>query len=254
MKKLVILCMITVLVLVPLAAALGCQQQPAPAPTPAPTPAPAAPTPTPSPPPPEPSPPPEPTVISEVVLYSDDFSDETRGWDTFDDEDGSAFYHDEALHLKNNTFAEYDTVSFYSRQEFTDFVLEVETKLVDGTDDNSHHVLCRVQPTIESNNYRFVISADGYYGLGKEVNGELIEMISMTRSIHIRKGKDTVNLMRVECIGSTLRLSANGHLLVEEVDSTFTSGFLGLGATAWTEQHGKTFTEITFDNLVVTTP
>ena len=70
--------------------------------------------------------------------------------------------------------------------------------------------------------------------------------------MHILTGKDSVNLMRVECIGSNLRLSVNGHLLAEVTDSIFASGFLALSATAWTEQHGKKFSEIAFDNLVVT--
>jgi len=130
----------------------------------------------------------------------------------------------------------------------------VETKLVDGTDDNSHQVICRAQNTVEPNYYTFVISADGYYGIGKVVNWEIIELVPMTRSIHIHAGKDAVNLMRIECVGSNLRLLVNGHSLAEAVDFTFASGYLGFAATGWTEQHGKTFTEIAFDNLVVTIP
>jgi len=34
------------------------------------------------------------------VLFSDDFTDESRGWDTYSDMEGSVFYHDGALHLK----------------------------------------------------------------------------------------------------------------------------------------------------------
>lgn len=203
---------------------------------------------------PVPTPPPPTPEISKEVLYSDDFSNETSGWDTYEDEDGSTFYYDEEFHLKPNTFAEYDVVSYYTHQIFTDFVLEVETRLVDGADDNSQQVLVRVQSTEEPNYYGFAISADGYYGVAKVVNGELIELFSMTRSIHVLKGKDAVNLMRVECVGSNLRLSVNGYLLAEVTDSSFASGFLGFAGTAWTEQHGKTFSEIAFDNLVVTSP
>lgn len=194
------------------------------------------------------------TAGPKQVLFSDDFSDETSGWDTYSDVEGSASYRNGALHLKNNIFAEYATYSYYPPQEFRDFSLEVETKLVDGTDDNWHQVLCRVQETVEPKYYGFAISADGYYGIGKVVNWETIELVPITRSIHIHTGKDTVNVMRIECVGSNLRLSVNGHLLTEVVDSTFTSGYLGLAATGWTEQHGKTFTEIAFDNLVVTIP
>jgi len=194
------------------------------------------------------------TAGPKQVLFSDDFSDETSGWDTYSDVEGSAFYRNGALHLKNNVFAEYATYSYYPPQEFRDFSLEVETKLVDGTDDNWHQVLCRVQETVEPEYYEFAISADGYYEIGMLANGERIQLVPITRSIHIHTGKDAVNVMRIECVGSNLRLSVNGHLLTEVVDSTFASGYLGLAATAWTEQYGKTFTEIAFDNLVVTLP
>lgn len=193
------------------------------------------------------------TSVHRQVLFSDDFSDESSAWDTYSDTEGSAFYHDGALHLKANTFAEYAVVS-YHRQEFTDFALEVETKLVEGTDDNWHQVFCRIQNTIVPEYYEYAISADGYYRLGKVVNEEPIELVPTTRSIHIHTGENAVNLMRIECVGSNLRLSVNGHLLAETEDSTYASGSLGLAATGWMEQHGKTFTEIAFDNLVVTTP
>lgn len=32
---------------------------------------------------------------------------------------------------------------------------------------------------------------------------------------HVLQGRDAINLVRVECVGSTLRLSVNGHLLTE---------------------------------------
>lgn len=243
MMKEMIVVLIVMTILLPLTIVSGCQQQAetptVPSPTPAPTPAPG----------------PSPTQVSGAVLYSDGFQDETSGWDTFDDEIGSAYYEDGWLHLKNYIYAEFDTTSYGRQsQSFTDFVLEVETKLVEGTDDNFHQVLCRAQPTEEANYYAFGISADGYYIIAKDVNGEVAEIVSPTRSIHILTGKDAVNLMRVECVGNNLRLSVNGHLLAEVTDSTFADGYLGLAATACSEQNGKKFSEIAFDNLVVTAP
>ncbi|MBA7687353.1 hypothetical protein ES703_95814 [subsurface metagenome] len=223
---------------------------PAPTPTPAPTP---SPSPVPAPAPTDvPSTPRIPEVSSEV-LYTHDFSSETgSGWDTYTDTEGSVFYEGGTLHVKANVYTDFDTGSLYNVQEFADFALEVETALVDGTDDNSHEILCRVQSTYENNYYCFVISADGFYGLGKYVNDEAIDINPATRSIHINKGRDAINLVRVECVEDNLRLLVNGHLLIDVVDSSFSSGYIGLGACAFTEQDGKDYSEIIFDNVIVT--
>ena len=101
------------------------------------------------------------------VLFSDDFSDEADGWDTFSDEEGSVFYSNGWLHLVNYTSAPLAT-STYAYQYFTDFILDVETKLVEGTDDNWHQVACRFID--EDNFYEFGISADGYYAIAKYVD------------------------------------------------------------------------------------
>lgn len=237
MKRVAILCAIMLLSFTPAALLVGCQQEPAPGP-------------------PAPTTPPPPPASSGVVLYSDDFSGEMSGWETFDDENGWCIYKGGWLHLTNYTYAEYDTYSLIQK-EFSDFILEVETKYVDGTTDNSHGVYCRADIYSESEImpcYGFFISADGYYGIVKNVKDESVVLVPPTRSIHINKGRDVVNLMRIECIGSNLRLSVNGHLLTEVQDDSLSSGVLGLVATAWTEQDGKRFSEIAFDNIVVTAP
>ena len=211
--------------------------------------------PTPAPPPPAPVPTPsEAPEISGAVLYSDDFSDDTSGWETFDDEDGWCCYKGGWLHITNYTYAEYDSYADMKRREFSDFVLEIDTKLIDGTMDNAHHVVCRMSADPKAQEwsyYGFSISADGYYGITKAIGDELIELVPASRSIHIKKGRDVINVMRVECIGNNLRLSVNGHFLVEAQDSGLDTGWLSLGVTALSEQEGKTFTQIGFDNIVV---
>ena len=248
MKKLVVNYTIVVLtlllVVLPIMAACTKSE---PAPTPAPTPSPLpAPVPVPSPPP----------TSAPHVLFSDDFSNEASGWDTFEDENGWVIYEGGWLHLTNYTYAEYDTYSCIHK-EFSDFILEVETKLVDGTVNNLHGVYCRADSLSEGEIlpcYVLGISADGYYAIQKVVEGEIITLVSPTRSIHINKGRDVVNLMRIECIGSNLRLAVNGHVLTEVQDDSHSSGVLALVTTAWTEQDGKSFSEVAFDNIVVTAP
>ena len=181
------------------------------------------------------------------VLFSDDFSDEAGVWDTYDAEYGSVFYEDGWLHLINNNPAEFATGTWANRH-FTDFILEVETRLVAGTDSNWHMVQCRYQ---DSNNYyRFGTSADGYYFISKFVNRNWIDLASVTYSSYINQGVDAVNLIHIECIGSNLSLSVNGHLLWEGADAAFTGGDIVLVASAL----AGTFTEVAFDNIVVSEP
>ena len=81
---------------------------------------------------PTPTPPPTSTP---TVLLSDDFSDPSSGWLTYSDYEGSAFYQAGWLHIRDEAFGELSEAC-YAGQNFADFVLEVETKLVAGTDNN----------------------------------------------------------------------------------------------------------------------
>ena len=181
------------------------------------------------------------------VLFSDDFNDEAGDWDIYSDDFGSVFYEDGWLHLINNNPAEFATGT-WANQYFTDFILEVETKLIAGTDSNWYMVHCRHQ--LGSNYYRFGISADGYYFVAKYVDGDPTFLASSTYSSFISQGVDAVNLIHIECIGSNLNLSVNGHLLWEGTDTTLTGGDIVLVADALE----GTFTEVAFDNIVVNQP
>jgi len=200
-----------------------------------------------------PAPSPTPTPTPAPVLFKDDFSNDSSGWDTYSDEGGAAFYQDGWLHVRNNASNEYADYS-YSHQYFTDFVLEVETKLVNGTDENWHIVTARDDGT--ENYYTFGISADGYYAVSKRVDGLRTVFKEPTLSIYIKQGKGVINIVRVECVGSDLSLSVNGHLLANVSDSTFTGGDITLGASlpVGTSVSESQFTEVAFDNIIIIAP
>jgi hypothetical protein len=182
-----------------------------------------------------------------VVLYSDDFSSDASGWDTFEDEERWVSYEEGWLHITNYNSAGISTWS-NAHQNFTDLILEVETKLVAGSDDNWHSVLVRDLGLDDY--YSLGISADGYYASHAMVNGSRLDLVEPTRSRYINQGRDVTNLVRVEAVGSTLRLSVNGHFLVEITDTNLRNGDIGLA----TSSVGGEFSEIAFDNIVVTAP
>ena len=189
----------------------------------------------------------ETTQTASEVLFSDDFGDEAGNWEVYTAEYGSVFYRGGWLHLINNNPTEFSTGT-RTHRHFTDFVLRVETKLVAGTPGNWHIVLCRYQDS--SNSYYFATSADGHYFVSKLVNGDWTALASANHSFHIKQGVGAINLVRIECIGSKLSLSANGHLLWQGTDTTFIGGDIALVADAY----AGTFAEIAFDNIVISTP
>src|SRR4030042_1673639 len=75
------------------------------------------------------------------VLFTDDFSHESGGWFTYDEASGRSAYLNGYLYIKDYTgggSAFGDCLDC----EFTDFILEVRTWLLGGTDNNWHGVLC----------------------------------------------------------------------------------------------------------------
>lgn len=181
------------------------------------------------------------------VLFSDNFNQDRGDWEVYSDENGEVFYEGGWLHVINYTTAPIDTVTLLDGN-YSDFILEVDTKLVDGTDDNWHGIVCRFQDV--SNYYAFAISADGYYLIAKFVDDIVTDLEPITPSEHINQGWDTVNSVIIECNGNRLTLSVNGHTLGSVTDSTFSSGAIGLTCTSW----AGTLSEITFDNLVISEP
>lgn len=187
-------------------------------------------------------------LTAPVALFSDDFSGEPSVWDTYSMEGTSVFHQDGWLHLINTTESPYYTDT-YIHKNFSDFVLEVDTKFVGGSKNNWHAILIRVQEDC-IDTYYFCISADGCFQIGKVDNENDIILVDSTMSIHINQEPDVVNHIRIECIDSNLSLSVNGHMLREVTDTTFTAGDIGLAAISL----GDDFTEIAFDNIVVTEP
>lgn len=181
------------------------------------------------------------------VLFQDDFSDPSSGWDQISAEDGITDYIDGAYRIYVNS----TNTDIWSNPglNFSDAQIEVEAEKIGGDDNNDFGIVCRYKDT--NNFYFFVISSDGYYGIGKILEGEqlLIGDESMPPSEEINQGNGT-NHLRADCVGDTLRIHVNGVLLAEHQDDSFTSGDVGLLAGSF-DNPG---TDIHFDNFIVRQP
>lgn len=184
------------------------------------------------------------------VLFQDDFSSNNSGWDSIRVEgEGVTDYEDGIYRVQVLTTD--TTVWANPNLDFTDVQIEVEATKAGGPDDNDFGILCRYQD--ESNYYFFVISSDGYYGIGKVKDGTqtLIDMQDdlMETNDSINQGAAT-NRIRADCTGSTLTLFVNGEEVASKTDADFTSGDVGLTAGTFAEAG----TDIHFDNFKVFKP
>ena len=182
------------------------------------------------------------------VLFQDNFSEPESGWKgTFDSEDGFVGYFDGTYRF---------LVSKPERMvwsgpdlDLSDARIEVDALKRSGPEDDDFGMVCRAKD--EANFYFFVISSDGYYGIGKTVRGvqSLIGAQGMLPSEKIRQGI-MVNHLRVDCMKNELAFYVNGVLLARVQDGSFSAGGAGLLAGTF-DQPGN---EVLFDNFSVLNP
>lgn len=182
------------------------------------------------------------------VLFQDDFSDTSSGWDRINQPEGITDYNDGVYRIFVNTV----NTDIWANPglDFSDARVQVEATKVGGSDNNDFGVICRYQDP--DNFYFFIISSDGYYGIGKLKDGQqtLIGEDAMPPSEAIIQG-DAANRLRADCIGPILSLYANDEFLAQYEDSDFASGDVGLIAGTSPEAPG---TDILFDNFQVLKP
>lgn len=184
---------------------------------------------------------------SSDLLFKDDFSDTSSGWDQVSTDNGETDYANGVYRIYVNETG--TDVWANPGLDFTDISVQVEATMVGGPEDNDYGVICRSMDV--SKFYFFVISSDGYYGIGKvsDSGQELIGMDAMQPSEAIQQGSAT-NTIRADCVGSALSLFVNGEKLDEVQDTEFGSGDVGLMAGSF-DTPG---TDIHFDNFSVTRP
>jgi len=114
-------------------------------------------------------------------------------------------------------------------------------------------VMCRVKDGVGG--YSFEIDTDGDYGIFKYVfnaNGNTSkELASGTMDSDVWN-KEGPNHVRGDCIGKTLTLAVNGHVIDQGTDSSFSKGGVGLIAVAFSDS--DTGLDSLFKDFVVKSP
>lgn len=134
------------------------------------------------------------------------------------------------------------------QKDFSDVRVEVDAGKLAGPDENRIGLICRFDGEAY---YFFIISSDGYYGLGLFTNGRaaLLGQREMQYSGKIKTGA-AVNHLRADCSGDRLTFYVNGFQLAEARDSTLIRGDVGLLTGAF-DQPGV---DVIYDNFVVMKP
>jgi hypothetical protein len=180
------------------------------------------------------------------VLFQDDFSRPTTGFDHFMAAEGIMDYDSGGYRILVNA----QQTNFWAtpRRNFTDVRMEVDTGKLGGPDENRIGLLCRYT---DNNYYFFLITSDGYYGIGIYYEGKaiLLGQNEMWANENIKKGL-AVNHLRADCAGSMLTFYVNGFQVAAAQDSILKSGDVGLLAGTF-NQPGV---DVVFDNFVVLKP
>ena len=181
------------------------------------------------------------------TLFHDEFVQGFTGnWQLESDELGSTAIVPEQLLIELNApnLIQYTTLS---EPTFSDFILEVEAGLNNGSLASTYGVLFRMQSPEEF--YRFAITGDGMYLLERhDLNGAAVIFTEDWRgTAAINKGHGLRNILRVEADGPRIAIYVNDTLLEEVTDSSYRSGNIALSAGTF----DGAGTQVSFDNVSV---
>jgi len=181
------------------------------------------------------------------VLFQDDFSNPSTGWVQLHASGGQANYADGVYQMR--TYGANNNVLAVAGQRFGEARIEVDAIKVPGGRDNRFGLVCRAMDA--GNLYVFLISSDGYYGIGKIIQNQpmLIGMDSLLPSEKIPQGSGVTHL-RADCQGSRLSLYVNGQKIYEVQDTDLIAGGVGLMVGSYSQDG----TEVLFDNFKVYAP
>lgn len=181
------------------------------------------------------------------VLFQDDFTRTSSGWDRYQDDVYRADYQDSKYHIEIFTP---ETVAWsLPKLSFQDVWISVETERVKGPEDNAFGVICRYENP--SNFIFFLISSDGFAGIGQYIDGEktLLSDKSLLPTDAVHKG-DEGNFIQAECVGDRLTLYVNNSRVAEAIVEDIRSGDVGLIAGTYADPD----VEIRFDNFSTVQP
>lgn len=189
---------------------------------------------------------PDQSMPSGSVLFQDNFAQPSSGWDRLKAAEGIMDYDGGGYRILVNSL----NTNFWStpHKNFADVRLEVDAGKLGGPDENRIGLICRFTG---NDYYFFLISSDGFYGIGIYINGQavLLGQTEMQANSNIKTGL-AVNHLRGDCAGDTLTFYVNGFQMASVKDSILKSGDVGILAGTFSQPG----VDVILDNFVALKP
>lgn len=181
-----------------------------------------------------------------VLAYEEDFSDSFGGWDDAFDTYTTKQYGNHRYQIEVTAS---NLVAWgMANRSVSDFEVQVETRLEDGSPTNSFGLLFRFKD--RDNFYRFDISGDGFFLLSKFVDAHWVTLVDWTESPALNTGVGADNILKVSAFGPQITVWANGQKLASVTDDSLTEGNFGFFASTFSEP----YIWVSFDNLKMWVP
>ena len=183
-------------------------------------------------------------MITGTVLFNDDFSDTSSGWDRVDDSaDYFTDYHDGKYRIVVNQ-ANWDYWANPNDLVVNDNVIvDVDVQYVAGGQDATMGVICGYDMSTHRDFHVLSLSPDGTAMIYKYKEGEPINIYTGAAS-NVQPG---TNHLTAKCIGQDLTLLVNGVEAATVSDPDLKIGNVGLIGGAY----DTVGTEVFFDNFTV---
>jgi hypothetical protein len=186
-----------------------------------------------------------PSAPSGTILFQDTFATNVSGWDRLANDGGIMDYDSGGFRI----LIRQPNMNYWStpQKNFGDVRVEADVTKLNGPEENRAGLMCRYQG---GDYYFFIISNDGFYGIGKFIGGQtlLLGQTIMQPSELIQK--DAMNHIRADCTGDKLTLYVNFNQVASAQDSDFATGDVGVLAGAFTQPG----VDVLFQNFVVMQP
>jgi len=181
------------------------------------------------------------------VLLADNFSDENSGWEIVNNVYELKGYSTNGYLISVNQ--ENSRSLSTTGRSFNNSVSEVSLQKITGARDSQFGLICRYQDKL--NFYAFVITADGYAGIVRFLEGEaaLLGSDQFIRFEAVNQD-DGVNSLTASCIENTLELKVNDKKVISSEDNSFANGENGLMVETF-ETKGVT---VVFNDLKIVKP
>ena len=178
------------------------------------------------------------------LLLDDSFIENTNQWLEFSIPEGISKVRDGALYIRDYT--DDSNSQTYITNEFDDFNLEIDVRLVEGANNTMQEIAFRA---CDLGFYLFIFSTDGYYALARYDGDVATVLVDPTYSDYINQGTSN-NRVRIEFIGEELKVFMNDNLLNHLTDSYYANGIISLAAMS----HEGAYADVAFDNLIIYKP